>query len=133
MADLTQQALQHVIDGLHAALVRDMRDAAQPIEKRLDQLDHHLRELNGKVATHAASLAAGRERFKGLQDTIARIETERRGSGRRAADHHLASDPDARPITKRDVAMFVAGCALMVAIVAMIYRVLPALRALGGP
>lgn len=71
-------------------LVAAMVDTNKPIERRLDAVNEHLRELNGKVATHQAAHAAAGVRMDGFKEDIARLD--RRVYDRRKADKEDAGE-----------------------------------------
>lgn len=75
-------------------LVAAMVDTNKPIERRLDAVNEHLRDLNGKVAAHAVQLATGGERMDRFKEDIWRID--RRIYARRSDDKDEATGENRR-------------------------------------
>lgn len=77
-------AVASALEGQTQTLVAAMVRTNKPLESRLDAVNAHLKELNGKVATHQAAHAVAGARMDGFKDDIARID--RRIYQRRESD-----------------------------------------------
>lgn len=94
LTDELKRAVTNAVTGALTAQTKTLVDAMvstnRPIEQRLDAVNVHLRELNGKVASHAVALGKGGERMDRFKDDIARID--RRLYDRRKEDKEDAGE-----------------------------------------
>lgn len=102
--DVTHDEIKQLLHEQSTALVRAMVETNQPIERRLDAVNAHLRELNGKVASHAVLHAATGVRLDVFTEAIDELKDERRsGIARREEDRETAGKGEDRRLTMRDV------------------------------
>jgi hypothetical protein len=83
-------------------LIEAMSAANGPINARLDGVNAHLKELNGKVATHQALHAASTQWQQGFQDRFESLE-------RRSGEDRRESRGENRTISKWDVVVAMGG------------------------
>ncbi len=85
-------------------LVAAMREANRPLVTGLEAVNAHLKELNGKVATHQAMHAASTTWQQGFQD---RFESLERRSGEERREQPPSGEN--RSISKWDVVVAMGG------------------------
>jgi hypothetical protein len=106
-------------------LVMDMEKANQPLEKGLAQVNAHLKELNGKVATHSIKHATTDVLVDAVRQQVAGLLDERRTCVRREEDRGEPQG-DGRRITQREVKLVLAVIGTYTGVLLMIWKVLPA-------
>lgn len=109
---VTQDEIRRLLAEQSSTLVKAMVETNHPIERRLDAVNEHLRELNGKVAAHAVALGKGGERMDGFKEDIARID--RRLYDRRKEDkdgEDAAGTGEKRRLTRWD--LYIAICSVL--------------------
>lgn len=106
-----KQAIETLLAEQNTKLVAAMKWTNKPLEQRLDEVNQHLKDLNGKVYNHALALAKGGERMDGLRNDLNELKGDRRsGEPRREEDKG-----ENRRITVRDVAIVVVTISLVIA------------------
>lgn len=107
-------------------LVLDMVQANLPLERRLESIEKHLADVNGSVVTHKIKHAEAELRMASMQTQIVGILEERRTFVRRINDR--ADDSEADSTVKKDeVKLVLKVVGIIVAAVAAIWKVIPAL------
>lgn len=99
-------------------LIAAMTAANTPITQRLDAVNAHLRELNGKVASHAVLHEGSRVRFETFGERLSNLERRGDEPGRREEDKAPKS------ITKWDVTVFAAGATAMAGVLLWLLKLL---------
>lgn len=109
----------------------DMRQANQPLERRLETIEKHLADLNGSVVTHKIKHAEAELRFTSMQNQITGILDERRTFVRRVEDRP-DSDSD-MPVKKGEVKLVLTVIGVIVATITTIWKIIPAILKIGQP
>lgn len=113
---MTTDEIKRLLTEQSETLVRAMVNTNHPIEERLDEVNDHLKELNGKVYSHALALAKGGERMDGLRNDINELKGDRRsGVPRREQDKESEKGEDRR-ITMRDVGIFTSAIVIVISV-----------------
>lgn len=114
--DELRAELRRLLSEQSSGLVTAMVNTNRPIEQRLDEVNEHLKELNGKVYAHALALAKGGERMDGLRADINDLKGDRRsGQPRREQDREAEKGEDRR-ITMRDLYIVMGTVGFIVAV-----------------
>jgi anti-sigma-K factor RskA len=112
---VTQDELRRLLAEQSHMLVKAMVDTNQPLERQLNKVEAHLKDLNGKVATHEVQLGRGGERMDGFKEDIARID--RRIYDRRKEDKDDSNDTgEKRRLTRWDVYVAIISILATVAV-----------------
>lgn len=89
-------------------LIAAMAAANTPITQRLDAVNAHLRELNGKVASHAALHEGSRVRFELFGTRLDNLERRGENPGRRETDQ----EGENRGLRKWDAVLLFGGISI---------------------
>lgn len=118
LTDEIKRAISAALTEQTSTLVRAMIDTNKPIERRLDAVNEHLRELNGKVARHDVELGTGSERMNRFKEDIARID--RRIYDRRKDDIEKEESGENRKITMFHLLIVLTSISVTVAVLKFI-------------
>ena len=122
---MTQDEIRRLLAEQSTTLVKAMVATNEPIEKRLDAVNAHLRELNGKVADHAVALGKGGVRMDGFETVIDDLKSDRRGgSVRREEDREHAKGEDRR-LTMLHLYIFIGAVVATVSVLKLFGRLVP--------
>ena len=109
--DVTHDEIRDLLLEQSKTLVNAMVVTNEPLERRLNKINAHLADLNGKVYAHALALSKGGERMDGLRMDINELKEDRRHLIRRVDDRGVVVMQDSgenRRITMRDVYIVVS-------------------------
>jgi hypothetical protein len=127
---VTNDEMRQMLRDQRKDLFIDMRQANQPLERRLDAIEKHLSDLNGSVVTHKIKHAEAELRFTAMQGQITAILEERRSFVRRSEDRPPDSES---PVKKGEVKLVLTVIGIIVAAVTTIWKVIPAIAKLVQP
>lgn len=129
---VTNDEMRQMLRDQRKDLVMDMRQANQPLERRLEAIEKHLSDLNGSVVTHKIKHAEAELRFTAMQSQIAGIIDDRRSYIRRSDDRPPESEAD-KAVKKGEVKLVLTVVGVIVAAITTIWKIIPAIAKLAQP